>query len=194
MSLPQAIRCPRPQDFENGEYWPRAPYYNLSDEISFHCYDGYTLRGSANRTCQVTGRWDGQTAVCDNGGEVAPPRRPAPPAPQPEGPCRSWALPCPRASALTLSLPLQPGTAPTQASPSAQGRWAASTAWKTVSPTTAAAGSPCVAPSGEPARKVALGVEQSLLAKVTLDPCLPSGQVLLSWPQVPVPGHCLLPC
>ncbi|PNJ03421.1 T0191047 isoform 2 [Pongo abelii] len=62
-----AIRCPRPHDFENGEYWPRSPYYNVSDEISFHCYDGYTLRGSANRTCQVNGRWSGQTAICDNG-------------------------------------------------------------------------------------------------------------------------------
>ncbi|XP_009239977.1 complement factor B [Pongo pygmaeus] len=63
----RAIRCPRPHDFENGEYWPRSPYYNVSDEISFHCYDGYTLRGSANRTCQVNGRWSGQTAICDNG-------------------------------------------------------------------------------------------------------------------------------
>ncbi|KAM7135057.1 complement factor B [Molossus nigricans] len=68
----RAIRCPRPQNFENGEYWPRAPYYNLSDEISFHCYDGYTLRGSANRSCQVTGRWDGQTAICDNGAGYCP--------------------------------------------------------------------------------------------------------------------------
>ncbi|XP_077017496.1 complement factor B [Tamandua tetradactyla] len=66
------IRCQRPQDFENGEYWPRAPYYNLSDEISFHCYDGYTLRGSANRTCQATGRWDGQTAICDDGAGYCP--------------------------------------------------------------------------------------------------------------------------
>jgi len=68
----RAIRCPRPQEFENGEYWPRAPYYNLSDEISFHCYDGYTLRGSANRTCQATGRWDGQTAICDDGAGYCP--------------------------------------------------------------------------------------------------------------------------
>ncbi|XP_006896227.1 PREDICTED: complement factor B [Elephantulus edwardii] len=68
----RAIRCPRPQDFENGSFWPRAPYYNLSDELSFQCYDGYTLRGSANRTCQVTGRWDGQTAICDNGAGYCP--------------------------------------------------------------------------------------------------------------------------
>ncbi|XP_040500735.1 complement factor B isoform X2 [Ursus maritimus] len=70
--LSGAIRCPRPQEFENGEYWPRAPYYNLSDEISFHCYGGYTLRGSANRTCQATGRWDGQTAICDDGAGYCP--------------------------------------------------------------------------------------------------------------------------
>ncbi|XP_053457342.1 complement factor B [Nycticebus coucang] len=63
----RAINCPRPQGFENGEYWPQSPYYNVSDEISFHCYDGYTLRGSANRTCQENGRWDGQTTICDNG-------------------------------------------------------------------------------------------------------------------------------
>lgn len=178
-----AIRCPRPQDFENGEYWPRAAYYNLSDEISFQCYDGYTLRGSANRTCQVTGRWDGQTAICDNGGEkMAPPRWPVPASATARGtlvtPGRCIAR---RASGLTRGLmPLQRGTAPTQASPLAQGRWAASTALKTASPTTAAGDSPCAAPSGEPARKVALGVEQSLLAKVTLDPCPPSGQVWFS--------------
>ncbi|XP_023397136.1 complement factor B isoform X2 [Loxodonta africana] len=68
----RAIRCPRPQDFENGEFWPRAAYYNLSDQISFQCYDGYTLRGSANRTCQVTGRWSGQTTICDNGAGYCP--------------------------------------------------------------------------------------------------------------------------
>ncbi|XP_058162513.1 LOW QUALITY PROTEIN: complement factor B [Dasypus novemcinctus] len=68
------IRCPRPQDFENGEFWPRALYYNLSDEITFRCYDGYVLRGSANRTCQETGRWSGRTAVCDDGGEEGPRR------------------------------------------------------------------------------------------------------------------------
>uniref|UniRef100_A0AC11EEP5 Complement factor B n=1 Tax=Ovis aries TaxID=9940 RepID=A0AC11EEP5_SHEEP len=68
----KAIRCPRPQDFENGEYWPRAAYYNLSDEISFRCYDGYTFRGSANRTCLGNGRWDGETAICDDGAGYCP--------------------------------------------------------------------------------------------------------------------------
>uniref|UniRef100_A0A8C5ZUY1 Complement factor B n=2 Tax=Marmota marmota marmota TaxID=9994 RepID=A0A8C5ZUY1_MARMA len=68
----RAIYCPRPQEFENGYYWPRSSYYNVSDEISFQCYHGYILRGSANRTCQVNGRWDGQTAICDDGAGYCP--------------------------------------------------------------------------------------------------------------------------
>lgn len=85
----------------------------------------------------------------------------------------TYVLPRPSGLRLWPSSPclmlLQRGTARTQASPLARGRWAPSTALKTVSPTTAAEGSPYVAPSGERARKVALGVEQSLPAKVTLD-------------------------
>lgn len=87
---------------------------------------------------------------------------------------------------------LQRGTAPTRASPLAQGRWAASTALKTVSPTIATGDSPCVAPSSGHARKGALGVEQSLLAKVTLDPH-PQVQILPFHPHVPIPAHCLFP-
>lgn len=68
----RAIRCPRPQGFENGDYWPRALHYNVSDELQFHCYDGYTLRGSANRTCQPNGRWSGQTTICDDGSSYCP--------------------------------------------------------------------------------------------------------------------------
>uniref|UniRef100_A0A5F8GHI0 Complement factor B n=1 Tax=Monodelphis domestica TaxID=13616 RepID=A0A5F8GHI0_MONDO len=63
----RAIQCPGPEDFENGDFWPRKRFYNISEEISFHCYDGYNLRGSVNRTCQSTGRWDGHTTICDNG-------------------------------------------------------------------------------------------------------------------------------
>ncbi|XP_043819334.1 complement factor B [Dromiciops gliroides] len=63
----RAIQCPGPEDFENGDFWPRKRFYNISEQISFHCYDGYTLRGSANRTCQPSGRWDGYTAICDDG-------------------------------------------------------------------------------------------------------------------------------
>lgn len=112
----------------------------------------------------------------------------------------------PPALALTFCLmPLQRGTAPTQVSPLAQEKWAASTALKTVSPTTAAGGSPCVAPSGEHARKVALGVERSLLAKVTLNPCpqvrscslilkSPSQGTVFSPSSNPAPSTSKVPC
>ncbi|XP_020829967.1 complement factor B isoform X2 [Phascolarctos cinereus] len=63
----KAIQCPGPEDFENGDFWPRKRFYNISDQIFFQCYDGYTLRGSANRICQSSGRWDGFTAICDAG-------------------------------------------------------------------------------------------------------------------------------
>ena len=81
---------------------------------------------------------------------------------------------------------LQRRTAPTRASPLARGRWAASTALKTVSPTTATGGSLYVVLSSEHAWKVALGVERSLPAKVTFictlksDPALPSAHPLRS--------------
>ncbi|XP_055984146.1 complement factor B [Sorex fumeus] len=68
----RVIHCPRPQEFENGEFWPQASYYNVSDQLHFRCYDGYTLRGSANRTCQANGRWDGQTTICDDGAAYCP--------------------------------------------------------------------------------------------------------------------------
>ncbi|XP_038624473.1 complement factor B [Tachyglossus aculeatus] len=61
------IRCPGPVDFENGEYWPRARAFNVSQVLTFQCYDGYTLRGSGTRTCLPSGKWDGQTAICDGG-------------------------------------------------------------------------------------------------------------------------------
>uniref|UniRef100_G3W3U5 Complement factor B n=1 Tax=Sarcophilus harrisii TaxID=9305 RepID=G3W3U5_SARHA len=63
----KVIQCPGPEDFENGDFWPRKHIYNISEQIFFHCYDGYTLHGSANRICQPSGRWDGFTAICDDG-------------------------------------------------------------------------------------------------------------------------------
>ncbi|XP_060094689.1 uncharacterized protein LOC132571914 [Heteronotia binoei] len=60
------IRCTRPLEFENGLYEPRQPYYNISQELRFECYQGYMLRGSQNRTCLPHGKWSGQTTVCDD--------------------------------------------------------------------------------------------------------------------------------
>ncbi|XP_054834375.1 complement factor B [Eublepharis macularius] len=66
------IRCPRPLEFENGLYEPRQPYYNISQELTFECYQGYTLRGSQNRTCLPNGKWSGQTTICDDGAGRCP--------------------------------------------------------------------------------------------------------------------------
>uniref|UniRef100_A0ACB8EFL2 Uncharacterized protein n=1 Tax=Sphaerodactylus townsendi TaxID=933632 RepID=A0ACB8EFL2_9SAUR len=66
------IRCSRPLEFENGLYEPRQPYYNVSQELRFECYQGYTLYGSQNRTCLPHGKWSGPTTVCDDGGGQCP--------------------------------------------------------------------------------------------------------------------------
>ncbi|KAM4696201.1 complement C2-like [Rhinophrynus dorsalis] len=56
--------CPEPGEFENGEFSPRGPYY-IGANITFRCHDGYTLRGSTERTCRRNARWSGETTVCD---------------------------------------------------------------------------------------------------------------------------------
>ncbi|XP_061469459.1 uncharacterized protein LOC133378861 [Rhineura floridana] len=66
------IRCVRPLDFENGQYEPRQLYYNVSQELKFVCYQGYTLRGSQNRTCLPNGKWSGETSICDDGAGHCP--------------------------------------------------------------------------------------------------------------------------
>uniref|UniRef100_A0A8D0H534 Complement factor B n=1 Tax=Sphenodon punctatus TaxID=8508 RepID=A0A8D0H534_SPHPU len=58
--------------FEHGDFEPRQPRYNVSQELRFHCYGGYTLRGSHNRTCLPNGKWSGETAVCDDGAGHCP--------------------------------------------------------------------------------------------------------------------------
>lgn len=68
-SLPPAVRCPAPVTFENGVYTPRLGSHPVGGNLSFECEDGFTLRGSPVRHCRPNGMWDGETAVCDNGGE-----------------------------------------------------------------------------------------------------------------------------
>lgn len=81
-SLPPAVRCPAPVSFENGMFTPRLGSHPVGGNLSFQCEDGLTLRGSPVRQCRPNGMWDGETAVCDNGGEC--------PAPQLNG---GWGLP-----------------------------------------------------------------------------------------------------
>ncbi|XP_053577954.1 complement C2 isoform X2 [Bombina bombina] len=60
------MRCPPPGNFENGEYSPRKDKFVVGENITFFCNDGYTLRGSVERTCRRNARWSGVTAVCDD--------------------------------------------------------------------------------------------------------------------------------
>nr|DBA20513.1 TPA: hypothetical protein GDO54_017285 [Pyxicephalus adspersus] len=70
------MRCPDPGQFENGEYYPRGPYL-VGTNITFVCNDGYTPRGSMQRTCKRNAKWSGETAVCDDGaGHCADPGLP----------------------------------------------------------------------------------------------------------------------
>nr|XP_033773127.1 complement C2-like isoform X2 [Geotrypetes seraphini] len=61
------IKCPSQLDFENGSYFPRLTSYSVGSALSFECFDGYNIRGSAQRTCQINGKWNGTTPICDDG-------------------------------------------------------------------------------------------------------------------------------
>ncbi|KAK9405759.1 complement factor B-like [Crotalus adamanteus] len=61
------IRCPRIAEFENGYFEPPQPYYNISQNITFTCYGGYSMTGSEVRFCLPNGKWSGKTTICDDG-------------------------------------------------------------------------------------------------------------------------------
>ncbi|KAH0630503.1 hypothetical protein JD844_013569 [Phrynosoma platyrhinos] len=67
-----SIYCHRPVEFENGAYEPKQLQYNVSQELTFECYGGYTLRGSQTRTCLPNGKWSGETTICDDGAGHCP--------------------------------------------------------------------------------------------------------------------------
>ncbi|XP_004695204.1 PREDICTED: complement C2 [Condylura cristata] len=66
------VRCPAPVTFENGMYTPRLGSHPVGGNLTFHCEDGFSLRGSPVRQCRPNGMWDGETAVCDNGAGHCP--------------------------------------------------------------------------------------------------------------------------
>nr|XP_033773130.1 complement factor B [Geotrypetes seraphini] len=61
------MTCPAPVQFEHGSYQPRQQYFYNGSVLTFECYEGYKLQGSANRTCLANGKWSGQTTICDDG-------------------------------------------------------------------------------------------------------------------------------
>nr|AAR21601.1 complement factor B precursor [Naja kaouthia] len=63
----RAVRCVRPVQFENGELEAFQQFYEINQELKYTCYGGYQLLGPQIRTCLPTGKWSGETAICDDG-------------------------------------------------------------------------------------------------------------------------------
>uniref|UniRef100_A0A8C6VHH7 Complement factor B n=1 Tax=Naja naja TaxID=35670 RepID=A0A8C6VHH7_NAJNA len=63
----KVIYCPRVAEFENGYHEPPQEQYNINDNITFTCYGGYSMKGSAVRTCLPSGKWSGKTTICYDG-------------------------------------------------------------------------------------------------------------------------------
>nr|BAF62177.1 complement factor B [Triakis scyllium] len=67
----RAFKCPVPL-IEEGTFFPKRASYSMGDSVSFECADGYRLLGSESRTCLINGRWNGTTAVCEDGLNTCP--------------------------------------------------------------------------------------------------------------------------
>lgn len=61
--------CPAQLQLDHGDIWPRDQWFRAGATQSFSCHEGFTLSGSAQRNCTITGTWTGKTPVCDNHGE-----------------------------------------------------------------------------------------------------------------------------
>ncbi|XP_071351960.1 complement C2 [Trachinotus anak] len=60
------VLCPAQLQLDHGEFWPRDQWFRVGTMQSFSCMEGFTLYGSAERNCTITGEWTGTTPVCDN--------------------------------------------------------------------------------------------------------------------------------
>ncbi|XP_078278585.1 complement factor B-like [Rhinoraja longicauda] len=60
----QALTCLAPQYFEFGSYHPHKNVFMFNQSISFQCYNGFKLVGSALRTCLPNGQWSGKVPRC----------------------------------------------------------------------------------------------------------------------------------
>ncbi|XP_047449391.1 complement C2 [Mugil cephalus] len=56
--------CPAQLQLDHGEFWPRNQWFHVGTTQSFSCQEGFTLYGSAERNCTLTGEWTGDTPVC----------------------------------------------------------------------------------------------------------------------------------
>uniref|UniRef100_A0A3Q0S380 C3/C5 convertase n=1 Tax=Amphilophus citrinellus TaxID=61819 RepID=A0A3Q0S380_AMPCI len=63
------VRCPAQLQLDHGDFWPRDQWFRVGTTQSFSCQEGFTLYGSAQRNCTLSGDWTGSTPVCDNHAE-----------------------------------------------------------------------------------------------------------------------------
>ncbi|KAM4627981.1 complement C2 [Polymixia lowei] len=60
------VLCPAQLQLDHGEFWPRDQWFRSGRVQSFSCQEGFTLFGSAQRNCTVSGAWTGTAPICDN--------------------------------------------------------------------------------------------------------------------------------
>nr|AAI70192.1 Complement factor B [Xenopus laevis] len=66
------VRCPKPVEFEGGDYEPWQNFYTVGDTLNFECYTGFETKGSQNRTCQENAKWSGETTICEDYNSYCP--------------------------------------------------------------------------------------------------------------------------
>lgn len=60
------VLCPAQLQLDHGDFWPRDQWFRVGTTQSFSCQEGFTLSGSAQRNCTLSGEWTGTTPICDN--------------------------------------------------------------------------------------------------------------------------------
>ncbi|XP_072249057.1 complement C2 [Leuresthes tenuis] len=60
------VLCPAQLQLDNGVIWPRNQWFRVGMTQSFSCQDGFTLSGSEQRNCTLSGEWTGAAPICDD--------------------------------------------------------------------------------------------------------------------------------
>lgn len=58
------VMCPAQLQLDNGHFWPRDLWFRVGSVQTFSCEGGFTLHGSAQRNCTISGEWTGSAPVC----------------------------------------------------------------------------------------------------------------------------------
>ncbi|KAL5960825.1 Protein lev-9 [Taenia solium] len=64
-----AVTCPKLQQPENG--FISGYQTNVNSVVAFECAEGFELKGSSFRKCQLNGEWDGEPAQCQDSANIS---------------------------------------------------------------------------------------------------------------------------